>query len=387
MKRAGEGDAATRPRCHAKSSLRRALCAALLVAAATACSRGGAAGAPAAAAAIPVVIAAVERRPMPRSVHAIGNVLASATVAVKARVDGELTAVRFKEGDFVRQGEPLFDIDPRSMQAALAQAQANLARDRALAAHAATQDRRYAELRDQGFISPDGYAQYRTNDTSARAIVRADEAAVATARLQLDYSHIVSSIDGVAGALLIERGNLVKANDATPLVVINRVMPVYVAFAVPEADLAEIRARMARATLPVAAVPAGAGAVAGTLAFVDNAVDPATGTIRLRATFPNHDRTLWPGEFVRVTLTLAEQPDALVVPAQAVQAGPEGTYVFVSRPDHTAELRPVTVDRTVGTESVIAKGLAAGEQVVIDGQSRLVPGAHVTVAAAREGTG
>lgn len=362
------------------------MCVALLAAvASTGCSRG-AAKPREAEPAVPVVTAAVLRRTIPETVDAIGTVLPSATVAVKARVDGELTGVFFKEGDFVRAGAPLFEIDPRPMQAALEQAQANLARDRVLAAHAAAQDRRYSDLRDQGFVSPDGYAQYRTNDAAARASVRADAAAAATARLQLDYSRIASPIAGVAGKLLIQRGNLVKANDANPLVVINRVAPVYVEFAVPARELTEIRSRMAHARLQVTATPEDSegGAASGVLDFVDNAVDPATGTIKLRATFPNADRVLWPGEFVPVTLTLAEQPDALVVPAQAVQAGPNGAYVFVVRPDRTAEQRPVTVDRTVGAESVVAHGLAAGEQAVIDGQSRLVPGARVAVTASDE---
>lgn len=364
---------------------RRVVCPVLLASAAlTGCSRGGAAPTSAAPAPVPVVTVPAVRKTMPRTVRAIGTVAPSATVAVKARVDGELTGVFFKEGDFVRQGAPLLEIDPRPMRAALAQAQANLARDQALEQRAARQDRRYAELRDRGFVSADGYAQYRTNEVAAEAIVRADAAAVETARLQLGYSRIAAPIDGVAGRLLVQRGNLVKANDASPLVVLNRVRPVYVAFAVPEGALAAIRSRMARATLPVSAAAQGAGAraAAGTLDFVDNTVDPATGTIQLRATFANADRALWPGEFVRVTLTLDEQRDALVVPAQAVEAGPDGAYVFVVKPDHTVAQRPVAVDRTVGAETVLARGVTPGEQVVVDGQSRLLPGTRVAEAAA-----
>lgn len=213
-------------RIDARALARRVVCPVLLATAALAgCSRGGAAQTSTAPAPVPVVTVPAVRKTMPRTVRAIGTVAPSATVAVKARVDGELTGVFFKEGDFVRQGAPLLEIDPRPMRAALAQAQANLARDQALEQRAARQDRRYAELRDRGFVSADGYAQYRTNEVAAEAIVRADAAAVETARLQLDYSRITAPIDGVAGRLLVQRGNLVKANDANPLVVLNRATP------------------------------------------------------------------------------------------------------------------------------------------------------------------
>lgn len=354
--------------------------ACIAAAALAGCGEGGAAR-PAAVAPVPVVVATATRETVPVDARAIGTVVPVATVEVKARVDGALTEVYFKEGDLVRRGQPLFQIDPRPMQAALAQAEANLARDRALADRAGAQDRRFAGLRDQGYISKDAYAQYRTNSETARATVRADEAAVRTAQLALDYTRIASPIDGVAGRLLLQRGNLVKANDTNPLVVINQVAPIYVEFAVPEGLLPEIRGRMARATLPVAVAPAGDAAhpASGTLAFVDNTVDPATGTIRLRATFANADRALWPGEFVRVTLTLAEQQGAVVVPAEAVQTGPDGPYVFIVKPDLTAEQRPVAVDRTVAAGTVIARGLAPGERVVVDGQSRVAPGGRVAL--------
>lgn len=359
-----------------------------MAAALAGCGKSGAAR-PAEVAApvpVPVVVASATRETVPIDVHAIGTAVPVATVEVKARVDGELTAVHFKEGDFVRQGAPLFQIDPRPMQAALAQAEANLARDRALAERAGAQDRRFAGLRDQGYISRDAYAQYRTNAETAQATVRADEAAVRTARLALGYARIASPIDGIAGRLLVQRGNLVKANDSSPLVVINQVAPIYVEFAVPERFLPEIRGAMAHAALPVAVAPEGDDThpVRGTLAFVDNAVDSATGTIKLRATFANADRALWPGEFVRVTLTLAEQRDAVVVPAEAVQAGPDGPYVFVVKPDLVAEQRPVAVDRTAAAGAVIARGLAAGERVVVDGQSRVVPGGRVAIQPAGE---
>ena len=355
--------------------------AAVAAAVVAGCGRSDAAKTPAAPTPVPVVVVAATQRTVPIEVDAIGTVVPVASVAIKARVDGELTGVLFKEGDFVRRGQALFQIDPRPMQAALAEAEANLARDRALADRAGRQDRRFGELRDQGYISKDAYAQYRTNAETAAATVRAGEAAVHSARLAVDYTHIDSPIDGVAGRLLLQRGNLVKANDTDPLVVINQVAPIYVEFAVPERFLPEIRRRMAQARLPVAAAAEGDAAhpAHGTLAFVDNTVDPATGTIKLRASFPNADRALWPGEFVRVTLTLAEQPDAVVVPPEAVQAGPGGAYVFVVKPDLTAEQRPVVVERTVAAGAVIARGLAPGERVVVDGQSRVAPGGRVAV--------
>jgi len=329
--------------------------------------------------AVPVIAANVTTKTVPEQVNAIGNARAYATVAIKARVDGELTEVHFKEGQLVHQGDLLFTIDARNWQAQLDQTEANLARDQAQLQNAQAEERRYASLRDKNFVSKEDYTRAQTNLAAAQATVRANEAAVKNARLQLTYATIYSPLDGIAGQILLQRGNMIKANDTNSLVVINQVSPIYVEFAVPERYLPAIRKYMAARPLTVqAAVEGDEKAVAsGTLSFIDNSVDTATGTIKLKATFANRDRTLWPGQFVRVRLFLAEQENALVVPSQAVQNGPEGNYVFVVKPDLTATMRPVTVARSTGAETIIDKGLEPGEQVVIDGQSRLTAGAKV----------
>jgi multidrug efflux system membrane fusion protein len=328
--------------------------------------------------AVPVVIAPVVTKTMPLRIQAIGNVEPYATVAIKARIDGQIVKVFFTDGQEVAKEQPLFQLDPRSFEASLQQSEAALARDRAQLAHARAQEQRYQDLLQKNFISKDAYAQFRTNVDTAEATVRGDAAAVENARLQLEYATIRSPIAGRTGKIMIQLGNLVKANDTNPLVVINQVSPVYVSFAVPEQDLTEIRRYMAAGKLPVQARLADSSAAAeGELAFIDNAVDMTTGTVKLRAIFQNKDRALWPGQFVTTIVTLHEQPGAIVVPSQAVQTGPKGQYVYVIKPDFSAEMRDVVVDRAEGTESVIAKGLAAGERVVTVGQLRLVPGIKV----------
>ncbi len=331
--------------------------------------------------AIPVVTAPVVATTVPVQVQAIGNVEVQATVSIKSRVDGQIVKVSFIDGQEVAKGQTLFEIDPRPFQAMLLQAQAALARDKAQLERARTQEERYKDLLQKGFISPDAYAQFRTNVDTAEATVRADEGMVENARLQLEYTTIRSPINGRAGKILIQDGNLVKANDTVSLVVINQIAPVYVSFAVPEQYLGPIRKYMAAGKLAVVSRPAdGSGSPAtGTLAFIDNTVDTTTGTVRLRATFPNLDKALWPGQFVTTSVTLNEQHDAIVVPSTAVQTGPKGSYVYVVKPDMIAEMRDVTVERMDGAQTVIAKGLQAGEQIVITGQSRLVPGIKVSV--------
>jgi multidrug efflux system membrane fusion protein len=332
-------------------------------------------------AAVPVTAAAAVTRTMPLRLTAIGTVEAFTTVAVKARVDGEIVKVGFAEGDPVRTGQLLFEIDPRPFAAALKQAQANLAKDRALYDRAAEQEKRYKDLLQKNFISADAYDQVRTNLETAGATIAADNAAIDGARLSLDYCTIRSPITGYAGRIQIQQGNLVKANDANPLVVINQVVPVYVSFSVPEHDLAEIRRYQANGELRVlASLPnSGHPPASGRLSFVDNAADPATGTIRLKAEFPNADKALWPGQFADVVLILHEQTDALVIPTAAIQNGPDGQYVFVVRPDKTVELRAVKIARADGSDAVVASGLAAGESVVTAGQLRLAPGTRVRV--------
>ena len=342
---------------------------------------GTRAAAPRAPTAVPVSVAQVVQKSVPVTLHAIGNVEPYTSVAVKARVDGQIVAVRFKEGDEVRQGAVLFEIDRRPFEAQLAQAQANQLRDQALLAHARDQDRRYKDLLERKFISADAYAQMKTNVATAEATVRADEAAIAGIRLQLGYCTIRTPITGYAGRIQIQEGNLVKANDTNPLVVINQVVPVNVSFAVPEQQLADVRKFQADGELRVSASLAnGNGApIAGKLSFIDNTTDVTTGTIRLKAEFANTGKTLWPGQFVNVALTLTQQTDAIAVPSTAIQNGPNGQYVFVVRKDHSVELRDVKVARSEGSVTVIASGLAPGETVVTVGQLRLAPGVEVAL--------
>jgi multidrug efflux system membrane fusion protein len=333
-------------------------------------------------AAIPVSIAKVARQTVAVRIQAIGNIEPYSTVALKARVDGQIVEVNFKDGQSVKKGSVLFKIDPRPFEAALRQAEANLMRDTALKEQTRSQERRYQELLQKNFISKEAYAQIRTSAETAAASALASSAAVDNARLQLDYCTIRSPLDGFAGKVMLQKGNMVKANDINPLVVINQVQPIYVNFAVPESRLAEIRAQMAKHPLQVEASPPDSGAptATGTLTFVDNAVDTATGTIKLKAEFPNKSRTLWPGQFVNASLKLYDQADALTVPSQSVQTGPKGQYVYVIKPDMTAEVRMVEVDRVEGDQVIVAKGLRQGETVVVKGQLRLVPGAKTMIA-------
>ena len=329
--------------------------------------------------AVPVVIAPVVTKTVPLRIQAIGNIEPYATVALKARVDGQIVKVFFSDGQEVVTGQPLFQRDPRPFQALLQQAEAVLLRDKAQLERARAQEQRYKDLLQKNFISQDAYAQFRTNVDTAEATVRADEAVVENGRLQLGYTTIRSPINGRTGKIAIQLGNMVKANDTSPLVVINQVSPVYLSFAVPEQYLGGIRQYMATGTLPVEArlSDSDGNAASGELAFIDNTVDATTGTVRLRAVFQNKDRVLWPGQFVTAVVTLHEQQNAIVVPSQAVQTGPKGQFVFVVKPDLTAEVREVVVERVDGAQTVIAKGLTPGEQVVASGQSRLVPGVKV----------
>jgi multidrug efflux system membrane fusion protein len=337
---------------------------------------------PRAAPAVPISVATVAQQTVAVRIQAIGNVEAYSTVALKARVDGQIVEVNFKEGQEVKKGAVLFKIDPRPFEATLRQADANLMRDTAQKEQARSQERRYQELLQKNFVSKEAYAQIRTNADTAEAVVLASRAAVENARLQLEYCTIRSPIDGFVGKVMLQIGNMVKANDTNSLVIINQVRPIYVNFAVPEQRLSAIRSHMAKGRLSVEALPPDSdkAPASGTLSFVDNAVDTTTGTIRLKAQFPNADNALWPGQYVSTSLKLYDQKDALVVPAQAVQTGPNGQYVFVVKPDMTTEVRAVELDRNDGADAIIAKGLQKGEQVVVKGQLRLAPGAKVTIA-------
>lgn len=335
--------------------------------------------------AVPVSVASVEQKSIPIRLQAIGNVEAYATVALKARVDGQIVSVNFQEGKPVKKGDVLFQIDSRPFEATLRQAQATLARDSAQRDQARSQERRYLELLEKNFVSKEAYAQIRTNADTAEAVVKASQAQIENVKLNVEYSTIRSPIDGYAGKVLLQNGNMVKANDTSPLVVVNQVKPIYASFSVPEQNLPLIRRQMAGGKLSVEVSPpssdhsSGKAIATGTLTFVDNNVDMTTGTIKLKASFENKDGALWPGQFVTVSLRLQEQDDALVVPSEAVQTGPNGQYVYVLKSDMSVVVRPIQVARTVGAESIIAKGLAKTEKVVTRGQLRIVPGAKVVV--------
>jgi multidrug efflux system membrane fusion protein len=311
----------------------------------------------------------------------VGNVEAYATVAVKSQVTGVLNQAHFKEGQNVKKGQLLFTIDPRPFETAVKQAEANLARDTAQLQNAREQARRYAELVKKNYVSREQYDQIRTNADALESVVEADKAALENARVQLSYCYIYSPIDGQVGTLLVNEGNLVRVNDAAPLVVINQVTPIYVTFSVPEQHLGDIKRHMAGGKLVVEArFGSDEGRPeSGVLSFVDNAVDRVTGTIKLKADFKNPARRLWPGQFINVALTLATRSDAIVIPSEAVQVGQEGQYVFVVKADKSVEVRPVVLSHTSEGDAIIAKGLAAGEQVVREGQFLLGPGSIVDI--------
>jgi multidrug efflux system membrane fusion protein len=328
---------------------------------------------------VPVTVAAVEARAVPLQVTAIGTVQALATVSVKPQVSGQLARVFFTEGQDVNAGDRLVEIDPRPFQAALGQAEAAMAKDQALLESAQKDEARYRELVQRDLIARQQFDQAHANAAALAATVKADRAVVDNARLQVGYTLIRAPIRGRTGAALVREGNVVTANQ-TELVVINQLTPITAVFSVPEIQLTDIRAYRQRGTLKVEATIRGqAEGVVGELSFIDNRVDPATGTVQLKATFPNTDTRLWPGQFVNVVMTLAVEPHALVVPREAVQSGPQGRHVFVVRADGTVEPRPVTVVRESGPSIVIGEGVRPGEQIVTEGQARLVAGTRVEI--------
>jgi len=327
---------------------------------------------------MPVLVGLVSEKSMPLRLHAIGNVETVASVAVKSRVDGQIIATHVSDGQDLVKGDALFQLDPKPYQSQLEQAQANLARDQAQLEYLRGQELRYQDLLKQNFVSKEGYAQVAANFHGAQASVVADEAAVQHARIDLGYTTIRSPIDGRAGKVMLSVGNMVKANDTLPLVVINQLTPIYVSVAVPEQYLNEIREHHKKAALRVQVEVEKGQSINGKLAFIDNAVDVSTGTIKLRGIFANEDKRLWPGQFVESWVTLRDEDKALVVPTQALQTGPNGQYVYVVKQDSTVELRLVKVARTEGVDSVVAEGLQQGETVVVDGASRIVPGSKVS---------
>ena len=387
---------------------------------------------------VPVTIDTAVSKAVPVQIRAIGTVQAYASVTLKSQLDGEVAGIHFSEGQAVKKGDLLFTLDQRPLEATLRQieanlardraqleqteavvaqtmaaekqAEANLARDRAQLENALSQARRYKGLIDEGAISKELYDQVRTNAaaleatieadkaavTSTRAsiraaqatvenikaVIKADQAMVENARVQLSYTTIRAPMDARAGNLLVRVGSAVKARDDTAqMLVLNQIQPIYVSFSTPEQYLRDIKKFLAAGTLRVQAAPRGQddSPASGDLSFVNNTVDPGTGMIQLKATFPNREGNLWPGQFVNVALTLTTQPDAVVIPSQAIQTGQQGQYVYVLRPDSTVESRPVTVGRKIGGENVIEKGVAPGDKVVTDGQLRLVSGTRVQV--------
>jgi multidrug efflux system membrane fusion protein len=332
--------------------------------------------------AAPVAVAAAVQQTIPVRLQAIGNVEAYTSVAVKSRVDGQILEVHFREGQEVKKGEVLFRIDARPFEAALKQAEAQALRDAASRDQAASQEKRYQELLDKNFVSKDAYAQYRTNAQTAQATAKATEAMVENAKLNLEYTVIRSPIDGYVGRALLQAGNMVKANDTISLVVINQVKPVYVSFAIPEQQLAKVRELMRLGSLTVdVTLPGGDKPLAnGRIAFLDNAVDQTTGTIKVRAIFDNKDAALWPGQFYTVRVKLYDQENAILVPSRALQTGPNGQFVYVVKEDMTVDLRKVVVSRTEGDTVVLAEGgVTKGEKVVVRGALRLAPGAKVII--------
>ena len=359
-----------------------AFCSAVL---ATGCRSTPPASAPEA---VPVNVAAVVQKDVPVQVRAIGNVEGYSTVTLKSHVDGQLAQINFQEGQEVHEGDLLFVIDPRPFQAALRQAEANLAKDRAEATNARVQAERYKRLLADNFVSRDQHDQVRTQAESLEAAVKADQAAVENTKLQLQYCYIHAPITGRIGEFLLHVGNMVKNLDTT-LATIKQIRPVYVDFAVPEQQLPEIRRSAAARQLKVQAFLGADGAhpSTGELSFIDNAVDTKTGTVLLKGTFRNEDEMLWPGQFVTVALTLRTEPNALLVPNAAIQTGQQGQYVFVVGVDLTAQVRPVVTGMSMDDEVVVNTGLQPGEDVVIRGQVRLAAGSKVEIKSGVDGAG
>ncbi len=329
----------------------------------------------------PVVVASVEQRDIPVQIKAIGNVEAYQTVQIRSQVNGQIQKIFFKEGEDVRQGQQLFQLDKRPFQADLEKALGQMKHDQAQAENSRIQAERYSGLEKQGIVSHELAGQLGAQAKADASAVEADKAAVDAARVQLQYTDIVAPINARAGALMINLGNLVKANDTPYLVQLNQVTPIYVTFFVPESNLDRVRQHFSTGQLKVLAYPKGQsdGPAEGRLTFIDNGVDTTTGMFKLKATFANQDRRLWPGQFVDVALELSMQRNAVVVPTKAIQTGQQGEYVYVVRADSTAESRPVKTVGMYQNLTVVSEGLNAGEQVIVNGQLRVAPNAKVVV--------
>ena len=330
---------------------------------------------------VPVTVATAERRSVPFELAATGQVEPLQTVAVQAQIGGILHRIAFKEGEEVKRGQVLFELDPRPYRAALDQALAALVRDSAQAANAAQEATRYETLAEKQYVTAQQYEQVRTNAAATRATLAGSQAAVAEARLNLQYATIRAPITGRTGSQLLREGNLVRANTAQPLVTINQIRPILVRFSVPAPNLPLLQEHRGKDII-VRAEPTGGGQFSeGSLTFIDNAVDTATGTILLKGRFPNDDGSLWPGAFVNVRLQLYVEPNALVIPASAIVNGQQGSFVFVIQEDSSAATRPVTVSRTAGDFAIVNGEVQPGDRVVTDGQLRLRQGSKVQIKA------
>jgi membrane fusion protein, multidrug efflux system len=330
--------------------------------------------------AAPVVVAVAEQRDVPVQLTAIGNVESYQTVQIRSQVNGQIKSIFFKEGQDVHKGQLLFQLDKRPLQADLEKAIGMLQHDEAQAANSRLQTERYSVLEGQGVISKEQADQVRAQAKADASAVNADKAAVDAAKVQLQYTDIVAPIDARTGALLINVGNLVKANDTPFLVQLNQVTPIYATFSVPESQLAAVR-KFAAGNLKVLAYPKGQSTnpAEGKLTFIDNGVDMQTGTVKLKATFTNKDRRLWPGQYVDVALNLSTRKQATLVPTKAIQTGQQGQYVYVVTPQSTAESRNVEISGTYQDLTVVSSGINPGEKVVVDGQLRVAPNAKVVV--------
>ena len=327
---------------------------------------------------VPVKVAQVLQKDIPVQVKAIGNIEAYTSVAIKSQVNGQIARIHFTEGSDVEKGALLISIDPEPFQATVSQFEAALAKDQAQAKFAQEQASRYEGLLKEGIVTHDQYDLLKSNSESLLAAVVADRSAIKNAKIQLGYCSIRSPISGRTGTIALQTGNLVKANDL-PIVTINQLTPIYATFSIPEKLLAEVKRAMAGNELKIEAViPNEPGNTeVGTVSFLDNAVNPATGTIKLKGVFANRSRKLWPGQFTDVLMTLGQRKNAVVVPTNAIQTSQQGEFVYVVKSDNKVEMRQVTSAASSGEETVIGKGLAAGETVVVDGQLRLTPGATV----------
>lgn len=330
--------------------------------------------------AAPVVVAVAEQGDVPVQLTAIGNIESYQTVQIRSQVNGQIKSIFFKEGQDVRKGQLLFQLDKRPLQADLEKAIGMLQHDEAQAANSRLQAERYSVLEGQGVISKEQADQVRAQAKADASAVNADQAAVDAAKVQLQYTDIAAPIDARTGALLINVGNLVKANDTPFLVQLNQVTPIYATFSVPESQLAAVR-KFAAGNLKVLAYPKGQSTnpAEGKLTFIDNGVDMQTGTVKLKATFTNKDRRLWPGQYVDVVLNLSTRKQATLVPTKAIQTGQQGQYIYVVTPQSTAESRNVEISGTYQDLTVVSSGINPGEKVVVDGQLRVAPNAKVVV--------